>query len=86
MPKNLVKEQIYANWGVSSKSIFRTNGIEVTDTDLGERIVQLRGEPPSHVVAPAIHLTKEEVSKTFQKHLGTKNEREWPNIPPHTRG
>ncbi len=35
-------------------------GIEVTDTDLGERIVQLRREPPSHIVLPAIHIRKEE--------------------------
>lgn len=47
------------------------NGIEVVDTDLGERIVQLRGEPPSHIVLPAIHITKEEVGETFHRHLGT---------------
>jgi len=46
-------------------------GIEVVDTDLGERIVQLRGEPPSHIVLPAIHIKKEEVGKTFHEHLGT---------------
>ncbi|MBI1808176.1 MAG: lactate utilization protein [Ignavibacteria bacterium] len=45
--------------------------IEVTDTDLGERIVQLRNEPPSHIVLPAIHLKKEDVSETFYTHLGT---------------
>ena len=47
------------------------NGIDVVDTDLGERIVQLRGETPSHIVLPAIHIKKEEVGDTFQKHLGT---------------
>jgi L-lactate dehydrogenase complex protein LldF len=46
-------------------------GIEVVDTDLGERIVQLRGEGPSHIVLPAIHLRKEEVGDTFHEHLGT---------------
>jgi L-lactate dehydrogenase complex protein LldF len=46
-------------------------GIEVTDTDLGERIVQLRGEAPSHIVLPAIHLRKEDVGDTFHRHLGT---------------
>lgn len=45
------------------------HGIEVVDTDLGERIVQLRDEMPSHIVLPAIHLKKEDVSKTFQLHL-----------------
>jgi L-lactate dehydrogenase complex protein LldF len=46
-------------------------GVEVIDTDLGERIVQLREEPPSHIVLPAIHLKKEDVGETFHKHLGT---------------
>lgn len=46
-------------------------GIEVVDTDLGERIVQLRGEPPSHIVMPAIHLKKGEIGETFHAHLGT---------------
>ena len=47
------------------------NGVEVVDTDLGERIVQLRGESPSHIVLPAIHIKKEEVGDTFHEHLGT---------------
>ena len=47
------------------------NGIDVVDTDLGERIVQLRDEPPSHIVLPAIHLKKEDVGETFHQHLGT---------------
>lgn len=46
-------------------------GIEVVDTDLGERIVQFRKEPPSHIVLPAIHLTKQDVSETFHEHLKT---------------
>lgn len=46
-------------------------GIETVDTDLGERIVQFREEPPSHIVLPAIHLKKEDVSETFHQHLGT---------------
>jgi len=47
------------------------NGIEVVDTDLGERIVQLRREPPSHIVMPAIHLKKEEIGELFHERLGT---------------
>ncbi len=46
-------------------------GIDVVDTDLGERIVQLRHETPSHIVLPAIHIKKEEVGELFHKHLGT---------------
>ncbi len=47
------------------------HGVEVVDTDLGERIVQLRREPPSHIVFPAIHLRKEEIGETFHAHLGS---------------
>ena len=46
-------------------------GIEVTDTDLGEWIVQLRHEHPSHIVTPAIHIRKEEVGQLFHEQLGT---------------
>ena len=46
-------------------------GIEVVDTDLGERIVQWRREPPSHIVMPAIHLRKEEVGELFHRRLAT---------------
>ena len=47
-------------------------GIEVTDTDLGEWLVQLRHEHPSHIVTPAIHIMKEEVGQLFHEKLGTK--------------
>ena len=47
------------------------HGIEVIDTDLGERIVQLANEPPSHIVLPCIHYKKEEIGELFHEHLGT---------------
>ncbi len=47
-------------------------GIEVIDTDLGERIVQLAEEPPSHIVLPCIHKKKEsKIGELFHEHLGT---------------
>ena len=46
-------------------------GIEIIDTDLGERIVQLRHEPPSHIVMPAIHLRREEVGELFESEMGS---------------
>jgi len=46
------------------------HGIEVIDSDLGERIVQLAEEPPSHIVLPCIHKKKEEIGAIFHKHLG----------------
>ena len=47
------------------------HGVEVVDTDLGERIVQFRREPPSHIVMPAIHLKKEEIGELFHDKLDT---------------
>jgi L-lactate dehydrogenase complex protein LldF len=45
-------------------------GIEVTETDLGEYIVQLAKEHPSHIIAPAIHKTRNEIGKLFTEKLG----------------
>jgi L-lactate dehydrogenase complex protein LldF len=47
------------------------HGVEVVDTDLGERIVQLRREAPSHIVLPAIHLRKREIGELFAARLGS---------------
>jgi L-lactate dehydrogenase complex protein LldF len=63
--KSMLTEECHLNAYLESR------GIEVTDTDLGERIVQLRKEPPSHIVMPAIHLTKGEVGELFHLKLGT---------------
>lgn len=46
-------------------------GLQVADTDLGERIVQLGQEPPSHIVVPAVHRTREEIGDLFHRELGT---------------
>ena len=44
-------------------------GIEVSETDLGEWIIQLAGQTPSHMVMPAIHMTKEEVADVFSEQV-----------------
>jgi L-lactate dehydrogenase complex protein LldF len=64
--KSMLTEECHLN------PYLEAHGIEVTDTDLGERIVQLRHEPPSHIVLPAIHLKKEDIGELFHKELGTK--------------
>ncbi|WP_111709612.1 lactate utilization protein B [Lutibacter citreus] len=64
--KSMLTEECHLN------PFLEDRGIEVIDTDLGERIVQLAKETPSHIVLPAIHKTKEEVDTLFQEHLGTK--------------
>ncbi len=48
-----------------------SQGIDVVDTDLGERVIQLAKEDPSHIVMPAIHKKKEEIGDLFHQHLGT---------------
>ena len=53
-------------------------GIRVVDTDLGERIIQLREEPPSHIIAPAIHIQRHEIAELFHQHLGTRREADEP--------
>ena len=45
-------------------------GIEVTETDFGEFIIQLAGERPSHLVAPAVHHTRESIARILSGHTG----------------
>ena len=57
--KKLVKSKSMLTEECHLNPYLEKNGIEVVDTDLGERIVQLREEPPSHIVMPAIHTKRE---------------------------
>lgn len=59
--KSMTTEEIHVNKGLEEA------GIESIETDLGEFIVQLRNEPPYHIVTPAMHLSKEDVAKTFNE-------------------
>lgn len=69
--KKLVKSKSMLTEECHLNPYLEQHGIEVTDTDLGEWLVQLRREPPSHIVMPAIHIKKEEVGELFHKLLGT---------------
>jgi L-lactate dehydrogenase complex protein LldF len=69
--RRLVKSKSMLTEECGLNPYLEARGIDVVDTDLGERIVQLRGEAPSHIVLPAIHLKKEDVGATFHEHLGT---------------
>ena len=60
--KSMICEEIAINEHLEA------HGIEPVETDLGEYIIQLRREPPSHIIAPAIHLTREHVAETFRAH------------------
>jgi len=62
--KSMVTEEIGLNRHLEAQ------GIRVVETDLGEYIIQLRGEPPAHIITPAVHLRRQDVGVTFQEKLG----------------
>jgi L-lactate dehydrogenase complex protein LldF len=69
--KKLVKSKSMLTEECHLNEYLKEQGIEVIDTDLGERIVQLAEESPSHIVLPCIHKKKEEIAELFHRHLGT---------------
>jgi len=60
--KSMVSEEINLNEKLEK------SGIQVIETDLGEYIVQLASEKPSHIIAPAVHKTRDQISKLFYQH------------------
>ena len=64
--KSMVTEEIHLN------KFLEKNNIESVETDLGEYIQQLAGEPPYHIVTPAMHKSKEDVAKLFYEKLNAK--------------
>src|SRR6201992_1426938 len=69
--KSMVTEEIKLN------HFLQEHQIESVETDLGEYIQQLDGEPPYHIVTPAMHKSKEDVAKLFYEKLNTA-----PNLSP----
>ena len=76
--KTVVKSKSMATEEIHLNPYLEKAGISVAETDLGEWIIQLAGQTPSHMVMPAIHMTKEEVSDLFSKEV---NERLTSDIP-----
>jgi L-lactate dehydrogenase complex protein LldF len=72
--KSMVSEEIGLN------SALETAGVRVVETDLGEFVVQLAGDRPSHIVAPIVHRTREDVADLFRRKLGA-NDSEVSDIP-----
>ena len=62
--KSMVSEEIGLNKALESA------GHSVVETDLGEYIIQLRGERPAHIITPAVHLRRQDVGRTFHEKLG----------------
>ncbi len=67
--KRVVKSKSMASEEIHLNAALEKAGLEVKETDLGEWIIQLAGQRPSHMVMPAIHLTKEEVAEIFSKEV-----------------
>ena len=63
--KSMVTEEIHLNKNLEA------NGIESIETDLGEYIQQLDGEPPYHIVTPAMHKSKDDIAQLFHEKLNT---------------
>ncbi|MBM3557583.1 MAG: lactate utilization protein, partial [Alphaproteobacteria bacterium] len=68
--KTVTKGKTMIGEEVGLNRFLEANGIRPVETDLGEYIIQLAGEAPSHIIAPAVHKTKAQVSDLFQKHHG----------------
>jgi L-lactate dehydrogenase complex protein LldF len=64
--KSMTSEEVHLNPALEAA------GIEVTETDFGEYIIQVAGERPSHLVAPAVHHTRESIARLLSEHLGEK--------------
>lgn len=62
--KSMVSEEIDLNAHLEGI------GVGVVETDLGEYIAQLAGDTPSHIIAPVLHMTKEDIGRLFADHLG----------------
>ena len=68
--RKVVKSKSMLSEEADLNAAFAAVGIESIETDLGEYIVQLAGEAPSHIIAPAVHKTREEVADLFVRHHG----------------
>jgi L-lactate dehydrogenase complex protein LldF len=72
--KSMVSEEIGLNHALEEQ------GIRVVETDLGEYIVQLRHERPSHIITPAVHLTRRQVGRLFHERLGVPDTEDIPTL------
>ena len=65
--KKMVKSKSMLTEECGMNPYLVSHGIEVVETDLGERIIQLKGQAPSHIVMPAIHLSHHDVGELFEQ-------------------
>lgn len=69
--KTVIKSKSMVSEEMGIADVLESMGIEPVETDLGEYIIQLAKEAPYHIIAPALHKSKEEVSELFERILGT---------------
>jgi len=84
--KSIVKSKSMATEEIHLNAFLEKAGIEVNETDLGEWIIQLAGQTPSHMVMPAIHMTKEEVADLFSKEVDERLSSDIPRLVKVARG
>ncbi|MDR1406135.1 MAG: lactate utilization protein [Prevotellaceae bacterium] len=82
--KKLVKSKSMLTEECRLNDYLMAKGIDVVESDLGERILQLMGEHPSHIVMPAIHKKREEVGKLFEEKMNSKTGNSDPAYLTHT--
>jgi L-lactate dehydrogenase complex protein LldF len=68
--KRIVKSKTMVGEEIELNTALEKAGLQVVETDLGEWIVQLRGERPSHIITPAVHLNRGDVGRLFAEKLG----------------
>ncbi len=76
--KTVVKGKSMASEEIGLNHALDQAGVRAVETDVGEFIIQLAGVPPSHILGPAMHMTKEEIAALFAQKLGV-------DAPPNPR-
>jgi iron-sulfur cluster protein len=66
----IIKSKSMVSEEIGLRSFLEKKGYKVVETDLGEWIIQLAKERPSHITAPALHKTKEQIAELLSRHLG----------------
>ena len=78
--KSVVKSKSMLSEEVQLNDVLEREAIEVIETDLGEYILQIDGDVPSHIIAPVIHRNKEHIAALFHEKLGTPSDTDVPGL------
>ncbi|WML41426.1 LutB/LldF family L-lactate oxidation iron-sulfur protein [Neobacillus sp. OS1-2] len=83
--KKIVKSKSMVTEEIDLNHHLLANGLDVVETDLGEYILQLDNDLPSHIVAPALHRNKEQVQESFHHHHGYEGSSRPEDLTKHAR-